>query len=232
MIASLRGWLVQRLTRAAPVLVSGAVHVLLGLGLYLLATRLVAPPQLLMADLVEHPTGGSEPERRSALPDVLHRRLSSPRPVTRGATRTETAVAPPSPSPSPAPATEPSPTTGAGEPISGASAPAVSAGQSGPAGRPEGDGAGVGAPTLGHRVAPSYPESMRRAALEGTAVVLAAIHADGSVGDVRLRQSAGHWELDTAAVDAVRRWRFRPAQRRGLAVEFCCIEIPIVFRLQ
>jgi protein TonB len=72
---------------------------------------------------------------------------------------------------------------------------------------------------------------MRRAAIEGTAVVVVAIQADGSVGEVRLRQSAGHAELDAAAVEAVKRWRFAPAQRRGVAVQFCCVEIPIAFRL-
>lgn len=72
---------------------------------------------------------------------------------------------------------------------------------------------------------------MRRAALQGTSVVLAAIRADGSVGEVRLKQSAGHADLDTAAVDAVKRWHFAPARRRGVAVDFCCVEIPIAFRL-
>jgi len=230
----MRGWPAQRLTRAAPVLLSSAAHVLLALGLYLLSTRLDVPPQLVMADLVEHPTGGLERQRRSALPEALRRRVSTPRPVTRDAAKTETPISPPSPpSPptSPAPTSESSPTIGAEASRPVADAPATGSGQPAPAGGAGEDSAGAGPPALGHRVTPGYPENMRRAAVEGTTVILVAVRADGSVGEVRLRQSAGHADLDAAAVDAVKRWRFRPAQRRGLPVEFCCIEIPIVFRL-
>jgi protein TonB len=101
---------------------------------------------------------------------------------------------------------------------------------------PEGEADGAGgrrgsAPSLGHLVQPRYPESARRAGIQGRALLAVTVHADGTVGDIRLKQSAGHDDLDAAAVDAVKRWRFAPAQRWGTAVDFCCVEIPIDFHL-
>jgi protein TonB len=99
-------------------------------------------------------------------------------------------------------------------------------------GAPGGTGEGrLSPPGVGFRVEPAYPEAARRAAAHGTALVAIAVRADGSVGEVRLMQSAGRDDLDGAAVDAVKKWRFAPAQRRGAAVDFCCIEIPFRFGL-
>lgn len=54
---------------------------------------------------------------------------------------------------------------------------------------------------------------------------------DGRVADVRVRQSAGHPELDQAAVDAVRRWRFEPARRGSDAIAMW-VQLPVEFRLR
>jgi protein TonB len=62
----------------------------------------------------------------------------------------------------------------------------------------------------GTQVQPAYPDSARRLGIEGTTTLRALVFADGHVGEVGLVQSAGHPDLDQAAADAVRRWRFEP----------------------
>lgn len=76
----------------------------------------------------------------------------------------------------------------------------------------------------------TYPEKARRAGLEGTTMLQIKVLADGSVGDVRLERSAGYPDLDNAAIEAIRRWRFEPARRRGEPVDVWIL-LPIRFTL-
>ena len=69
---------------------------------------------------------------------------------------------------------------------------------------------GVTAPVLLERIDPIYPEAARKARMEGTVVLEATITSTGEVDAVRVVASAGPI-LDSAAVSAVRRWRYRPA---------------------
>jgi protein TonB len=55
---------------------------------------------------------------------------------------------------------------------------------------------------------------------------------DGSVLDVQLRASSGSPLLDRAAIDTVRRWRFRPATVDGQAVPEWYRDWKWVFRLE
>jgi periplasmic protein TonB len=76
---------------------------------------------------------------------------------------------------------------------------------------------GVIAPVLLERIDPIYPESARKARMEGVAVLEATITASGAVDSVRVVASAGPI-LDAAAVSAVRRWVYRPATLNGRTV--------------
>jgi TonB family protein len=58
-----------------------------------------------------------------------------------------------------------------------------------------------------------YPDSARRVGAFGTTTLLLHVLANGEVGEVRLEKSAGHADLDLAAIAAARRWRFQPARR-------------------
>lgn len=78
---------------------------------------------------------------------------------------------------------------------------------------------------------PSYPASARRARAEGTTLLRLLVLADGRVGEVMIERSAGHPDLDRAAADAVRRWRFEPA-RRGTEAVPMWLELPVEFRLR
>ena len=54
---------------------------------------------------------------------------------------------------------------------------------------------------------------------------------DGRVGDVVVQETAGHPDLDQAAAEAVRRWRFDPARRGNDPVDMWVL-LPVEFRLK
>ena len=65
---------------------------------------------------------------------------------------------------------------------------------------------------------PQYPRYCIRHEQEGDVVVSFLIGADGRPGEVKTVRSSTFRRLDAAAVDAVRRARFRPAVRMGVPV--------------
>jgi TonB family protein len=68
-----------------------------------------------------------------------------------------------------------------------------------------------------HKIEPVYPEAARQANIQGVVILDALIGPDGTVVD--LRPISGPDELTTAAVDAVKWWRFQPYRVNGQAVE-------------
>jgi TonB family protein len=74
-----------------------------------------------------------------------------------------------------------------------------------------------------------YPASALEARREGTAITSVTIDATGDVTEASIVESAGE-DLDRAALDAVRRWKFRPAMRGERAVA-SRLRIPIRFVL-
>lgn len=93
-----------------------------------------------------------------------------------------------------------------------------------------GDGSGAIGPQALSRPEPPYPESARRAGIEGTTLVGMTISTDGSVTSAWVESSSGNGELDSAAVNAVYSWRFVPAQINGMSVT-ANSRVPITFRL-
>jgi len=62
-----------------------------------------------------------------------------------------------------------------------------------------------------HRVDPTYPPAAKRAGEQGLVVLLVKVGTDGVPDTVTVTTSSGHHRLDTAAAQAVQRWRFAPA---------------------
>jgi protein TonB len=85
-------------------------------------------------------------------------------------------------------------------------------------------------PKGGYQVRPVYPESARRAGIQGTTLLRIHIEVDGHVSDVSVQRSAGHQSLDEAAADAVRRWRFEPALNSAGPVSMWAV-VPVEFRI-
>jgi TonB family protein len=67
-----------------------------------------------------------------------------------------------------------------------------------------------------HKIEPIYPESARQANLQGVVVLETIIGTDGNVANVRA--ISGSDELATAAMEAVKWWRFQPYLVNGQAV--------------
>lgn len=76
---------------------------------------------------------------------------------------------------------------------------------------------------------PEYPSIFRSAAVEGEAVVELVVDAGGKVHEAKA-VSFTHQEFEAAAVEAVRKWEFRPGQKSGRAVN-TRVRIPIVFAI-
>jgi periplasmic protein TonB len=98
----------------------------------------------------------------------------------------------------------------------------------------EGPGGGVGSlarPLGGYQLLPKYPESARRQGITGTTQLLFEVLANGTVGEVQVESSAGHPDLDQAASEAVKKWRFEPA-RRGNQPIAVWLRMPVRFVLR
>ena len=76
--------------------------------------------------------------------------------------------------------------------------------------------------------APAYPIDALRNGESGTALVRVHVGPDGVPYAVDLVQSSGSRALDRAASEAVKRWRFHPAQRDGEPVAGD-VQVPIAF---
>lgn len=76
---------------------------------------------------------------------------------------------------------------------------------------------------------PEFPELARQNGWYGTVLLKLWIDEEGRVTEVRVEKSSGYGVLDAAAVNAVKRWRGRPARHnaRPVATEEL---LPVVFR--
>lgn len=79
--------------------------------------------------------------------------------------------------------------------------------------------------------APRYPTQAARRGLGGTVRVRAEVGVDGVPTSVAVVAGSGTRELDRAALDAVRRWRFRPGQVDGQPVAGSVV-VPIEFAMR
>lgn len=78
---------------------------------------------------------------------------------------------------------------------------------------------------------PTYPPAALRRGEAGTVVVRVDVDATGYPSNVTIIQRSGSRDLDRAASDAVRRWRFQPAHSNGQPVPGN-IEVPFDFKPQ
>jgi TonB family protein len=73
-------------------------------------------------------------------------------------------------------------------------------------------------PAATRKVDPAYPLQLMRENVGGTVILYAIIHADGTVGDVRVLRSVDD-RLDRFASQAIAQWKFQPAMKNGSPVE-------------
>jgi len=90
-------------------------------------------------------------------------------------------------------------------------------------------GGGVTAPSLLYKVEPEYSEEARKAKYQGTVVLYVEVDPNGHAVNPRVIRSLG-LGLDEKAMEAVRKWRFKPGYKDGHAVTVAA-QIEVNFRL-
>ncbi len=83
-------------------------------------------------------------------------------------------------------------------------------------------------PRLLRRVEPAYPPLAKTMRIQGTVRLAVAIDEEGAVAAIKL--ISGHPLLVRAAIDAVKQWRYRPAEQNGRPVR-SLLAVSLTFRL-
>ena len=91
-------------------------------------------------------------------------------------------------------------------------------------------GGGVSPPTILFKVDPQYSEEARKARYQGTVVLEAIVRRDGTVDILRVVRSLG-FGLDENAIQALKKWKFRPGMRNGAPVDVA-LNIEVNFNLR
>src|SRR5690606_39939973 len=77
---------------------------------------------------------------------------------------------------------------------------------------------------------PAYPALSRRLREQGTVLLEILILPDGTVGEVKIKESSGFKRLDDTAVKAVKQWRYTPARRGQEPIAYWYLQ-PLEFSL-
>ena len=88
---------------------------------------------------------------------------------------------------------------------------------------------GVRMPKCQHCPDPEYSPEARKKRYEGVVVLAVVVTAEGKTTDIQVIRSPG-MGLDEKAIEAVRKWKFKPAMKDGKPVNVQ-VPIEITFRL-
>lgn len=86
-------------------------------------------------------------------------------------------------------------------------------------------------PTPVSKIQPSYPSSLLSRGIGGKVLVNCTIDDSGKVVSTSVKKSSGNSELDRAAVSAVTKWKFKPAQKAGRNIRANCV-VPFNFEVK
>jgi protein TonB len=98
-----------------------------------------------------------------------------------------------------------------------------------------GDGGGMmddvdAPPTPVSKIQPNYPSGLLSKGVGGKVLIACVVDESGKVVSSSIKQSA-HTELDKAALAAVAKWKFKPAQKAGRNVRASCV-VPFNFEVK
>jgi periplasmic protein TonB len=80
------------------------------------------------------------------------------------------------------------------------------------------------------RIEPEYPPQAFRNHEEGTVLVRVNVDANGMATNPEVVNRSGSRDLDRAAMEAVRKWQFKPALKDGKAIA-STVDVPVEFKL-
>lgn len=134
--------------------------------------------------------------------------------------------APPTPDAISAPPAEPTPPTPVLAKADAAPAPAAPLAPPAPPAvvPPRSDAAHLNNP------APAYPALSRKLGEQGRVLLAIYVLADGTVGEIKLKQSSGFERLDDVARNTVKRWKFVPARQGDTPIAYWYVQ-PMDFSL-
>lgn len=89
----------------------------------------------------------------------------------------------------------------------------------------------IARPAYGFTPRPRYPTVAIRRGYEGTVMLNVQVLPNGEPKEVTIFKSSGYKVLDKAALSAVKKWKFVPAQR-GFKTVSSWAKVPIEFRLE
>jgi len=78
---------------------------------------------------------------------------------------------------------------------------------------------------------PTIPDDLRDGDLDAKVTVQVMVNPEGLPNDVKVSQSSGNGELDSLAVDAAKKWRFKPATKDGTPIA-SRVNLHIEFQVQ
>jgi len=90
---------------------------------------------------------------------------------------------------------------------------------------------GVSHPRHAENPKPVYPLEAREKGYKGEVLLKVEVLSNGLVGQIEVKRSSGHEILDQSALSTVRKWKFIPANKGGVAIP-AWVNIPVRFELQ
>jgi periplasmic protein TonB len=91
-------------------------------------------------------------------------------------------------------------------------------------------GEGASDPAIISQVDPEFSEEARKAKFQGLCVLSIVVEPDGTPSNIRVSSSLG-MGLDEKAIEAVKKWRFRPSMKDGHPVRYGPVEVDVDFHL-
>ncbi len=87
-------------------------------------------------------------------------------------------------------------------------------------------------PKVKSAVSPEYPEEAKKNNWQGRVIVSALVGKDGLVKRVKIKASSGYTCLDSAALEALKKYVFYPAKDSSGKPVSKWVYIPVIFRLK
>ena len=81
------------------------------------------------------------------------------------------------------------------------------------------------------RIDPRFPRDMLKKKRGGRVLVTVTVDERGIVTEARVKESSGHASLDKAALDAAKRWKFKPGIKDGRKAVMTAV-IPFNFKVR
>jgi len=89
---------------------------------------------------------------------------------------------------------------------------------------------GITPPVIEYRVDPEYSEEARKARYQGTVILEALFRKDGKIDVVQFVRRLG-FGLDQNAIEALKKWRFRPGMKNGIPID-TIINVEVTFNIR